>query len=230
VTDPRTAGSPVLRFYYSDDAVTILHGDCREWSGSADAILTDPPYGRDAMPLWACLADLAGDTLPDGGWCLAYSGQARLPEVMATLGSRLTYRWTLATVYPGGEQLARIGDMTILVGWKPVVAYRKAPFGSGRGVHGQFTSEGRTGIRDVLRRGGREKALHEWAQPIGEAAELVERFTRQGDTILDPFAGSGTFLLAAKAAGRKAIGIELDERQCEHAAIRCSQETLGLSA
>jgi site-specific DNA-methyltransferase (adenine-specific) len=215
--------------YYSDDLVEIYHADCREWSGEFSAVLTDPPYGRDAMDLWAALAEIAGDGLPAGGWLLAYSGQARLPEVMAALSNRLTYRWTLATVYPGGEQMARIGDMTVLSGWKPVVAYRRAPFGSGRGVHGQFTAEGRTGIRDVLRRGGREKADHEWAQPIAEALELVERFTRPDDVILDPFMGSGTFLVAAKCLGRRAIGIEIDERYCEKAARRCSQEVLGLA-
>lgn len=214
--------------YYSDDLVTLFCGDSREWIGAADAVITDPPYGRQAMPLWCSLADLAAAVLPAGGWCLAYSGQARLPEVMAALGSRLAYRWTLATVYPGGEQMARIGDMTILTGWKPILAYRKAPFGSGRGVHGRFTAEGRTGIRDVLRRGGRDKSLHEWAQPVSEASELVERFTRPDDVILDPFAGSGTVLVAAKAAGRRAIGIEVDERHCEQAARRCSQEVLGL--
>jgi site-specific DNA-methyltransferase (adenine-specific) len=215
--------------YYADDLVTIYHGDCREWSGKADAVLTDPPYGRDAVRLWDALATVAGDSLAPGGWLVAYSGQSCLPEVMAALDSRLVYRWALAAVYPGGEQMARIGDMTVLTGWKPVLAYRKPPFGSERGVHGRFTAGGRTGISDVLRRGGREKDAHEWAQPLGEASELIERFTRPPATILDPFAGSGTFLMAAKSLGRHAIGIEIEERYCEIAARRCSQEVLGLS-
>jgi site-specific DNA-methyltransferase (adenine-specific) len=208
--------------YYADDLVTIYHGDCREWSGKADAVLTDPPYGRDAVRLWDALATVAGDSLAPGGWLVAYSGQSCLPEVMAALDSRLVYRWALAAVYPGGEQMARIGDMTVLTGWKPVLAYRKPPFGSERGVHGRFTAGGRTGISDVLRRGGREKDAHEWAQPLGEASELIERFTRPPATILDPFAGSGTFLMAAKSLGRHAIGIEIEERYCEIAARRCS--------
>jgi site-specific DNA-methyltransferase (adenine-specific) len=215
--------------YYEDAAVTIYHGDSSLWDAPVDAILTDPPYGRDALPLWEHLGSLGVMCLPPAGWLLAYSGQAVLPEAMTALASvNLAYRWTLATVYPGGEQVARIGDMTILTGWKPVLAYRRRPFGSERGVHGQFIAAGRTPFSDVLRRGGREKGLHEWAQPLAEASELIARFTKPGDAILDPFAGSGTFLAAAKAAGRRAIGIEIDEAHCERAATRCSQEVLGL--
>lgn len=217
--------------YYADDHVTLYHGDCRDWSGPVAAVLTDPPYGRTALSLWEALGSLAAASLDAGGWLVAYSGQSALPETMAALAAAgLTYRWTLATVYPGREQMARIGDMTVLTGWKPLLAYRKPPFGAERGPRGRFTAAGRTGIRDVLPRGGYDKSDHEWAQPISEALEIVSRFTKADDTILDPFAGSGTFLVAAKAAGRRAVGIEVDERHCETAARRLSQEVLGLSA
>lgn len=211
--------------YYDDGQVTIWHGDCREvQAGPVDAILTDPPYGRAALPLWEALASVAVEALRPGGWLAAYSGQARLPEVYAALDvADLAYRWTLSARYEGRGQVLSVDETAVLTEWKPVLAYRRRPVGTPRGPGGRFVAgdEGdRCSIRDLLPKGGYEKALHRWAQPIGEAVCLVEMLTNPGDVVLDPFAGSGTFLAAAKRAGRRAVGIEVEERYCEIAAER----------
>jgi DNA modification methylase len=72
--------------------------------------------------------------------------------------------------------------------------------------------------------------LHPVDKPVELLRRLIAPTTDAGDTVLDPFLGGGATLIAAKELGRRAIGIEIEERYCEIAARRCSQEVLGLSA
>lgn len=74
----------------------------------------------------------------------------------------------------------------------------------------------------------RTPRYHETQKPEPLMAELVTLFTDDGDTILDPFMGSGTTLVAAKRLARKAIGIEINEAYCEMAAKRLAQRVLPL--
>jgi site-specific DNA-methyltransferase (adenine-specific) len=69
---------------------------------------------------------------------------------------------------------------------------------------------------------------HPCEKPQSMLRHMVTASSRPGELILDPFAGSGSTLLAAAGEGRRAIGIEKDERWCEHAANRLSQGTLDL--
>lgn len=69
---------------------------------------------------------------------------------------------------------------------------------------------------------------HPTTKPLGLVSRFVSLFSEAGETILDPFMGSGTTLRAAKDLGRKAIGIEIEERYCEIAARRLEQEVLAL--
>lgn len=76
----------------------------------------------------------------------------------------------------------------------------------------------------------RDTGLHPTQKPLGLMTYLILTYSRPGDLVLDPFAGSGTVLRAAKNTARRAIGIEIEERYCEIAAERLSQSVLPLSA
>ena len=90
--------------------------------------------------------------------------------------------------------------------WKPVLVYGGGP---------RFA--------DVLKSEGSDagaKDLHYWGQDYGAFHTLIQRLTRPGQTVADPFAGSGTTLLAANALGRHAIGADLDPTAIETARQR----------
>jgi site-specific DNA-methyltransferase (adenine-specific) len=71
-------------------------------------------------------------------------------------------------------------------------------------------------------------ALNETQKPLGIVEPLILHSCPPGGLVLDPFAGSGTTLVAARALGRRAIGVESRESQCEAAALRLSQGTIDL--
>lgn len=71
---------------------------------------------------------------------------------------------------------------------------------------------------------------HPCEKPIPMLEHMIAVSSRPGDAVLDPFAGSGSTLVAAKALGRKAIGVELEERYAEIAARRLAQDVLNFEA
>ena len=102
-------------------------------------------------------------------------------------------------------------------GWDGIAYLRnstKKPGWNGGGKHGNY-------IHPVISDG-----KHPTGKPVKIIQSLVERFTDSGETIFDPFMGSGTTLRAAKDLGRKAIGVEIEEKYCEIAAKRLVQGVL----
>jgi site-specific DNA-methyltransferase (adenine-specific) len=204
-----------MKPYYQDDAVTIYHGDCRDLlpSLSADAVFADPPYGAGKAAWDDAVPDGWLDLLPAVASVAAITpGQRNLLAMPESIGD-LRYRWTLAAVIANATVRGDLG----FGNWIPTLLYAR----DGVSLYGP-----RQDTRTFAIRG--EMPDHPTPKPISVMRWIVDCLP--GASVLDPFMGSGTTLVAAKDLGRKAIGIEIDERYCEMAASRCSQEVLGLTA
>jgi len=183
--------------------------------GSVDAILTDPPYSRDAIELYEKLARLADRVLRPGGSCLVMTGTGILPDVISAMCPPLAYRWTIAYLVSGGA--ARIYHLLVLACWKPVIWLQKPP---ASGETGGFRA-------DIVKGGGKSKRWHPWQQSVSGFAQLVRFYTRPGDLVLDPFCGTGTTGVAAVTQGRRFIGIDVDPEALEVARQRLEEITEG---
>lgn len=167
---------------------------------SLDLILTDPPYGADAFPLWDALGEQAARTLKQGGWLVTMSGQAYLPHVLELLASHLTYHWTIALKM--GPDSASIFGRHIHNWWKPILVFAKSP-------------AEKIWIRDFIQGAGPEKGNHKWQQATDDFRVLVEQFTGPGDNVWDPMAGTGTVIEAcqiAEGGPRHVIAHEIDPK------------------
>ena len=170
-------------------------------SGSADAVITDPPYAEADVPLYGELARFAMRTLKPGGWCLAMTGDLYLDRVLALMTTEgLLARGFVAVAFSGGEH-SRIGGTWTFQACKLVLMLQKPP-GHRPPIWGPNLL--------IAPKNGHDKSLHEWQQSQPVFERLVERFTLPGQLVADPFAGAGTTLRAALALGRRAWGADID--------------------
>lgn len=177
--------------------IDIRHGDFREALAdltNVDAIITDPPYPAEYLPLLADLAAWADKVLAPDGILAVLMGQTHLPEVYRLLDGGRTYRWTACYLTPGAGY--RSYPRRLQSNWKPLIIYGGGP---------RFADVFRTQASDAD-----AKNNHKWGQDYGAFHTIVETLTTRGQTVVDPFMGSGTTLLAAHALGRHAIGCDID--------------------
>jgi len=211
--------------YYDQDGITIWHGDCREIAtGLAfdGLVLTDPPYGiahptdyaaRGRGSLAACknYDPVWGDFEPfDPRWLLGL-GRARIIWG-ANYFSNLLDPQSGWLVWDK-ERPDDLDQATCELAWTDCI----------KGVRRfRFLWNGmiRAGDDYLEHPTQKPEALMRWC--------LNLRWTRDFATVLDPYMGSGTTLRAAKDCGRRAVGIEIEERYCEIAARRLDQGVLAL--
>jgi DNA modification methylase len=164
-----------------------------------DVIITDPPYPSEYLPLWQDLFDFASKRLKPSGFLITYSGELNLDKIMKMDFKGLNYYWTFCLYHMGGE-IQLILPRNIICRWKPILIFQKPPFKKMETVTQDY------GVSE-----SREKNEHEWQQSESGVLRLIEAFSEEGDTLVDPFAGSGTFLKVARDLRRNAIGYEVDE-------------------
>jgi len=211
--------------YYEDSACTIYHGDCREilpGLNACDFMLTDPPYGiayetggrienvtpwqgqiandHDTSARDFALAQHAGAALVFG------SRKAQLPR-----GCRQVLIW---------DKGPALGMGALDIPWKP--SYEEI-YVIGKGWRGT-RNEGAVIYCPPVQSMAKNGRVHPNEKPKSLLIRLLQK--SPVGTVIDPFMGSGTTLRAAKDLGRKAIGIELEEKYCEIAANRLRQEVL----
>lgn len=241
-----------MRPYYDEEGITIYHGDCREIlpALSADAVVTDPPYGDTALD-WDTRADGWWDALPVQQFWSFGSMRAWLawgPRILAS-------GWKLAedVVWEKHNGASLANDRFNRVHEHAVRFYRGRWDALYRAVPETHDATARTVRRKqrphhwgaigsgsyeshdggprlqrsvIFARSCHGSAEHPTQKPVEVVAPLVESCCPPGGTVLDPFMGSGTTLRVAKDLGRCAIGVEVEERYCEIAVRRLAQEVL----
>lgn len=227
--------------YYSDANVTLYHGDCRELLpglNAVDLLLTDPPYG---IPAGSAIWRRGGTAIED--WATAGHNVAveRWRELVV-----LADAWVVEFGVRAGDNFGLAAEH-VRVGWVPSNVYalvKSAPAPTprpgfcnalelavvSRAGRPKWHGNGYVPNRWIgITPNGRGWADHPTQKPQEPMAALIRALSAPKALVLDPFAGSGTTLRAAKDEGRCAIGIEIDERYCEVAARRLDQGVLDLA-
>jgi site-specific DNA-methyltransferase (adenine-specific) len=220
-----------MSIYYQDDTVTLYHGDCREidaWE-SAHFLLTDPPYGISwTQPQFtsggkvtgrkhsgiANDGDVAARDYVIGQWGsvkpAAIFGSPQLPAPHRT---KQTLVWRKA---PDSGLWGTVGGwrrdweaIYLLGNWPNGPAQRSSVLSTNLGLHSYLNG-------------------HPHAKPVALLEALLLSGAPRG-MVADPFSGSGTTLIASRNVGRKAVGVEIEERYCEIAAKRLDQMCLNFN-
>ena len=212
-----------MKPYYSEAGIEIYHGDCRELLPSlppVDLVLTDPPYGISHSSSYGASwqnTKIQGDSdcslrdsVLSGFSMVAAFGSWKTPPIADCKG---------VLVWDKGPAFG-MGDLTFP--WKPSweVIYIRGEGWGGRRDEGVLRGP-------VVISWESKGRCHPHQKPTWLFTHLLKK--TDANLTLDPFMGSGTTLRAAKDLGRKAIGIEIEEKYCEIAANRLRQEVLSFA-
>ena len=197
---------------------------------SIDLIFTDPAYVKDQyQEAYANLAELALRVLKPNGFLITYAPQTHLDEIMDMLrytgtwlyGGKLQYFWIIESLNEG-QSTAKNHQRNAICLHKPILVFQKAH-------EGEPLKGSRRCFSDVVR-GRRQKKFHPWQQSIHDVLGIISRFMDPGEILLDPYAGTGTSLIAANLLGMDWIGFEIDPKTHAIAVRELQQTPINLHA
>jgi site-specific DNA-methyltransferase (adenine-specific) len=221
-----------MKPYYANEHVTLWHGDCREvteWL-AADVLVTDPPYGiafkrGKGFSRWDHGAQsIAGDTTTDSRDAALVAWGERPAAVFGSFYAAPPIGIRHVLVYRKPVDTGVVGS---LLGWRRDVepVYLVGQWPRRPAVRSSLLV---TGARSS---GNRHSGIAgRYGHPHAKPVDLLEALIDQcpPGVIADPFAGSGSTLVAARNLGRQAIGVEIEERYCELIARRLAQDVLPI--
>lgn len=226
--------APVIA--YQTDRVTLYAGDCADLVGTlptVDLIATDPPYGvkwdsgRNGGRFGPLLGDDGTLDVPGllGNLTRAHLRNRRHVYVFGYRPDQLTEPMQLGGTAELVWDKCSTGPGDLTQPWGP--SHERITFGvradrpSHRAEGGKLAARLRAGsILRHQRPSGRAVNRHPTEKPVPLMGELIESSSSRGEVVLDPFAGSGSTLVAAVLTGRRAIGCELDPRYVDVACRR----------
>ena len=254
--DKRSGGlelAAVIRPYYQDDAVMIYCCDCRDVMGelgTVDHIITDPPYSVDVhAKQWIGKAltqagkprvstahsELGFDPLTNElrAWFARQAAMSSRRWVLIFSDLEGISDWKAELLQAGLEYVRscvwdKIDSAPQFTGDRPAASAEAIVCAHPSGRK-RWNGGGKRNVYRSAVNGERGPKPHPSTKPLALMKYLVADFTDPMDAIIDPFMGSGTTLRAAKDLGRKAIGIEIEERYCEIAAKRMAQEVFDFA-
>lgn len=220
----------MAKLYYEKDGIQIWHGDCRDvlpTLGPVDLVLTDPPYGigADSQAFQnsrqrGSAAARSRDYGP-ASWDAHPPDKETICEVAHAGRNAIIWGGNYFTLWPSAAWLVWDKDNGSNGYADCELAWTNLPIACRRKRYRWM------GMLQEHAGDDKEERFHPTQKPLPLMRWCLE-LVPGGQTVLDPFMGSGTTLRAAKDLGRKAIGIELEEKWCEVAAKRMSQSVLPL--
>lgn len=222
--------------YYDDGTCVIYHGDCRDLlpdlATGVSLVLADPPYGVGIQTNYASRQRGSLARCNDYGPTIHGDDEPFDPSHILALN--------LPTVLFGANHYAdRLPSSPSWIVWDKLdglTSRRPVGFNDQADVELAWTNLGGPARLIAHRWMGAmksgpeapERRLHPTQKPIALMTRIIQHWAPNAALVLDPYMGSGPVLRAAKDLGRRAIGVEIEERYCEVAANRLAQEVLPL--